>query len=158
MSKLNVRQSKHEGLGVIAGRNYKQGQIITEISGNVIHWRTVIAIGGVIQDNTFRFSDQYYLSPDGLGNYINHSCEPNAGIFKSHNRLYLKAISPIARGEEIVFDYSTIIGNDDSWTMKCGCGSRLCRKTVKNFGSLPKPLQSKYLALGIVPDYILNAK
>jgi uncharacterized protein len=155
MIEFSVRKSKHGGVGVFANRNFRVGQTITEITGNIIHWRTVLSIGGMIQDNTFRFSNQYFLSPDGIGNYVNHSCEPNAGIVKLDNRLYLKAIGKIIAGQEIVFDYSTIIGDDDTWTMKCQCGSDLCRNYIKNFGSLPTNFKDTYIKLNIVPSYIL---
>lgn len=151
-----MRPSKHEGVGVFADRKFETGETIAPVTGNIIHWQTVNSIGGIIQDNTFRFSDQYYLSPDGLGNYLNHSCEPNAGIFKQRNRLYLKAIKQIKSGQEIVFDYSTIIGDDDIWTMKCQCGTGSCRKRIKNFGFLNKKIQKKYLDIGAVPIYIIN--
>ena len=46
---------------------------------------------------------------------------------------------------EIVVDYSTTIGDDDIWTMRCNCGRKSCRTTIRRFGSLPTELQRKYL-------------
>jgi uncharacterized protein len=156
MSKVEVRPSSREGLGIFAASNYGSGQVIAEITGNVMHWRTVIAVGGIILDNTFRFSSEYYLSPDGIGNYLNHSCDPNAGIHKERGKLWLKSVRKIRKGEEIAFDYSTITGADDIWTMKCRCGAASCRKTVRNFGALSPDLQKRYVSLGAVPAYIIG--
>lgn len=156
MSKLKVMASYLGGVGAFANRNYKFGETITEIRGNVIHWRTVLSLGGVIQDNTFRFSAEYYLSPDGMGNYLNHSCDPNAGIYKEQGKLFLKSIRQITFGEEVVFDYSTILGDDDIWTMKCRCGTSFCRNIIKNFGSLPERIQAKYFFKGMVHSAIIK--
>lgn len=154
--KLSVKESQN-GLGVVAQIPFKAGQIVTEITGNIVHWRTLQKIGGVILDNTYRFDDEHYLSPDGIGNYVNHSCDPNSGIIKKNNRLFLKAIRPIKKREEVVFDYSTIVGADDIWTMKCECGSKHCRKKVTAFYKLPSDIRSRYLEMQIVPKHILNS-
>jgi uncharacterized protein len=156
VSNLEVRPSNHDGVGVFAKRQLQSGETIVEITGNIIHWRTVLEIGGIVQDNMFRFSAEYYLSPDGIGNYVNHSCDPNAGIYKNKNRLFLKSIKKIKRGQEIAFDYSTIIANDDIWTMKCKCGSPVCIKNIKNFGGLPQKVKKRYSMEGIVPKYIIQ--
>lgn len=155
--KLKVQQSKN-GLGVFAQKPIKPGQIILEITGNIVHWQDLLKIGGIILDNTYRFDEHNYLSPDGIGNYFNHSCEPNSGVVKQGNKLFLKAIKKIQAGDEIAFDYSTIVGGDDSWTMKCLCGMSACRKKVTNFYKLPSDIRTKYLELGIVPKYIIRSK
>ena len=62
------------------------------------------------------------------GAYLNHSCEPNAGIRKTNQQLFLFAAKPIAAEKEIVIDYSTILGDDDIWTMRCNCGRSACRR------------------------------
>jgi hypothetical protein len=40
-----------------------------------------------------------------LARYANHSCRPNAESALSKGRLILRAIRPIATGDEITFDY-----------------------------------------------------
>lgn len=154
---LKVAESR-TGLGVFAQKNFKPEERIVEITGNILHWKTVLDIGGVVLDNTFRYDDEHYLSPDGIGNYFNHSCEPNAGVIKDGKKLLLKAIAPIKTGEHITFDYSTIVGADDTWKMRCHCGANTCRKRVTSFYKLPSKLQQKYLDLQIVPKYIINSK
>lgn len=153
--KYKIGPSNH-GLGMFAAGQYQPGQVIIKIEGNLVHWRTLLGLSGVIQDNAFRYSNNYYLSPSGAGNYINHSCNPNAGVFKTGTGLILKAVTGIAPGDQITFDYSTVLGNDDSWVMKCGCGFKACRKRIKSFGSLPPAVRTRYLEWGAVPEYVVN--
>jgi hypothetical protein len=91
-----------------------------------------------------------YLDPQDEGRFINHSCDTNVGIVGGR----LVAIRAILEGEEILLDYSTTIGVCDPWTMRCLCGSAHCRRTIGAFAQLPDEMRVRYLALGIVPDFI----
>jgi hypothetical protein len=70
----------------------------------------------------------------------------------------LKAIAPIAAGEEVTHDYSTLLGADDVWKMRCNCGESNCRRVVGNIGKLPAATVKTYRRLGIVPDFILASR
>ena len=146
------------GLGLFAAKSIKPGERIIRVEGRVVHhtllWRKQ---GSTFSANCFRFGPETYLDPgDSVGRYLNHSCEPNAGIEKAGNKLFLFAARQIAAGSEIAIDYSTTIGDDDIWTMRCKCGSHRCRKTIRNFGSLPADLRRRYLKRGLVPQYIIR--
>lgn len=113
--------------------------------------------GGTFADNCYRFGPETYLDPgDHAGRYVNHSCEPNAGVGKYNNQLFLFAASDISPGCEITFDYSTILGDDDIWTMRCRCGQKSCRRRIRRFGSLPSALKHRYLMNGLVPRFIIK--
>jgi SET domain-containing protein len=60
-------------------------------------------------------------------NFINHSCEPNAGY---DGRDQIVALRQIAAGEEIRMDYGTYSFSFDH-EFKCTCGSVLCRGRVR---------------------------
>jgi hypothetical protein len=45
---------------------------------------------------------------------------------------------------------------EQSFTMECACGDASCRKTIGDFSLLPKPLRERYLAQGIVMQFILD--
>lgn len=64
------------------------------------------------------------------------------------------AIKDIEKGEEITWDYSTTM-DEDIWEMDCNCGSKKCRKRIRDFKYLPKEIKERYVKLGIVPDYNL---
>ena len=128
-----------------------------EIKGTFLTCYEDEKIDEEIRNNTFRFDENLFLSPEGeIANFVNHSCEPNTKIVKNNNKLFLVAILDIHKGEELVFDYSTILASDDVWTMKCNCGTLNCRTIVKKFINLPKQIKEKYMAHRIVPSYIIG--
>jgi hypothetical protein len=145
------------GLGLIAGRTYRHQQTIITLHGRIVNYRVPWQRGGRFASNCIRFGPETYLDPgDAPGRYLNHACEPNAGIRKAGNRLVVVAATTIPVGTEILIDYSTTIGDDDIWMMRCRCGSSACRRTIRRFGSLPQALQIRYLRDGLVPGYIVR--
>ena len=146
------------GLGLIATRSIRRGETIMRVEGRVVDhtvlWRRQ---GTKFSANCLRYGPETYLDPgDGPGRYLNHSCDPTAGLRKLNNRLFLFAAKRIESGTEVTIDYSTTIGDDDIWTMRCKCGSRRCRKTICNLGSLTAQLKRSYVKRGLVPMYILK--
>jgi SET domain-containing protein len=150
------------GRGIVAAKNFRRGALITEIKGKIVtadevwrYWETDPRLG----ENCFRYDADRYLDPDGeIGQYANHSCSPNAGIIKRGRRLFLKAIAPIAAGDEVTHDYSTLLAADDVWKMRCNCGASNCRRMVANIGKLPAVTVRVYRRLGIIPDFILASR
>lgn len=155
MNNVEVRHSAI-GLGLFASRDIAAGETILRIRGRVLDWRIVKRRSGPSQDNCYRFGAETYLDPgDDVSRYVNHCCAPNAAVRKAQRGLSLFAVKPIRTGVEIVFDYSTLTGDDDIWTLRCKCGRRNCRRIVKSFGSLPAPVKRRYLRSGMVPDFIV---
>jgi hypothetical protein len=151
-----VRRARN-GLGLFTTRAFRPGETIIRIAGRIVPPDLLWARGGTFMDNCIRFGPETYLDPgDSPGRYVNHSCEPNAGIRKHNNQLFLFAAVRLRPRVEITFDYSTTIGDDDIWTMRCNCGRSTCRKRVRRFGSLPAELQQKYRSRGLVPGYIVR--
>jgi hypothetical protein len=152
-----VVRSARNGKGLFATRRYEPGDRILDVCGRIYSHRVLWRRGGAFADNCYRFGPETYLDPgEGVAKYVNHSCAPNAAVGKENNRLYLFAAEPIASGDEIVFDYSTILGDDDVWTMRCNCGDRYCRRRIKRFGSLPSDVKERYLSEGLVPPFIVK--
>ena len=160
LPELEVRPVRN-GQGIVAAKLFPVGSVIAEIKGKIVtadevwrYWKTDPRLG----ENCFRYDEDHYLDPDGeIGQYANHSCNPNAGIVRNGRRLILKAIAPIAAGEEITHDYSTLLGADDVWKMRCNCGASNCRRVVGNISKLPAATLRAYRRLGIVPDFILRS-
>ena len=95
--------------------------------------------------------DEYVLlQPPVL--YSNHSCVPNCGFDEEYQFITVRDIS---KGEELVWDYSTSMF-EHNWTMKCQCGTELCRTIVRDFDLLPQEIQAKYLNMKIVLPYIVD--
>jgi len=152
-------QAVRNGRGMVAMRAMDRGTVICQIRGRIVtsatvwrYWKRDPRRGA----NCFRFDADHYLDPEGeIGAWANHSCNPNAGVVKSGRRLLLKAIKAIAAGTEVTHDYSTLLGRDDVWKMKCDCGAANCRGVVRNLGSLPAGVLARYQRLGIIPDFLL---
>jgi hypothetical protein len=78
--------------------------------------------------------------------YINHSCSANAG-FKG--QVFIVATRKIKQGEEIFIDYATAScpnnkNGNKLFTMECLCGSKNCRKIIKETDWKLPELQKKY--------------
>ena len=132
------------------------GETILRIRGRVLHWRVVRRRKGPSQDNCYRFGPETYLDPgNDISRYVNHSCAPNAGVRKVGRSLFLVAAKPIRAGAEVTFDYSTLIGDDDIWTLRCKCGRRGCRGVVRSFSSLAPRVRRRYIRASLVPAFIL---
>lgn len=155
MDFLTVMPSRN-GFGVFAQKKFEGGEVVFTVLGKLITCYLDDDIDDRTRDNTFRFDSERYVSPKGLAEYINHSCQPNTKIIKKNRKLFVVAIQKIPKGEEVVFDYSTILARDDTWTMKCNCGSDMCRGVVKRFCLLPKALKERYVKGRIVPSYIVE--
>jgi uncharacterized protein len=146
------------GRGLFALRTLLPGETFLRIDGQIVHyellWRRE---GSRFSANCLRYGPDTYLDPGrGPASFLNHSCRPNAAIRKEDNRLYVFAVRKIGAGAEITFDYSTTIGDDDVWTMRCRCGYGNCRRTIRNFGSLPPAVRRRYLTRGMVPGFIVR--
>ncbi len=156
MKRVMVKKARN-GVGLFAEGRIEASETIIRIPGHVVRHEVVWKRGGKFADNCFRFGPETYLDPvEGLGAYVNHSCVPNAGIRKRNHQLFLFAARPIGPGREILIDYSTILGDDDIWTMRCNCGRQACRGRVRRFGTLPLVLRRKYLREGLVPGFIVD--
>lgn len=146
------------GLGIVARKSFAQGALICEIKGKIIAPQTVWRYWETdprLAENCFRYSAERYLNPEGkIGQYANHSCQPNAGIVKSGRRLWLTAIANIAPGDEVTHDYSTLLGTDDVWKMRCNCGAANCRRWVRHIGTLPAAVVGRYRQCGVIPAFV----
>jgi hypothetical protein len=156
MDAVEVKQAKN-GQGIFAKKDFNGEDIIFEVKGTLVSCDIDEELDEETRSNTFRFDEEWYLSPKGeLGDYLNHSCEPNSAVVKRDDKLLVVAVKDIETGEEITIDYSTIIASDDDWVMRCNCGSQNCRGLIGQFELLPKVLKSKYIRQGMVPEYIYN--
>lgn len=155
MVSLVVGDSKL-GKSVFANNNFKKGEEIIEFTGKSFTRKQLPAPYNMDNDYYVQVGKNKYLGPSGsFDDFINHSCNPNSGLIFKNNKIILTAIKNIKKGNEIMWDYSTTIDEDD-WKMSCLCGSKLCRKKIRDFKYLPKKIKKKYIGLGIVPDFILK--
>jgi SET domain-containing protein len=67
------------------------------------------------------------IDGEGLGAFLNHSCDPNCEIDEIKKRVWIFALRDIAAGEELLWDYNLY---DDDDPAPCYCGSPKCRGTM----------------------------
>ncbi len=147
MQKVYITNSRVHGRGVHAARDIKKGETIFLIKGKpvrlVIHSQKDSKIG----PHWVGIKRHHWIDPVSPASFLNHSCNPNAGIRGS---VTLKAMKKISKGEEIVFDYSTT-EEDRFWTLSCRCGESNCRKKVQSIQTLPRAVFKRYLPF--IPTY-----
>lgn len=163
--KLEIRKSKISGKGVFSKRLIKNGETICLLKGEICDLDEMMArVDEGIEGSSdpLGIANELYLDLDELSRTFNHSCYPNSFI-KGKNRLV--AIRDIKKDEEITYDYSTTMNDNEKkiksaggelWTCKCKCGAKNCRKIINQFRKLPKSIQRYYLTNKFAPDFILR--
>lgn len=152
---LRIKEERN-GKGLFTITKLNKNDFVFNVVGQKVHFEKLFEIEGDSLNNSFRYSLNYYLMPSrkDLAYFINHSCEPNVRIERKRKEIFFSALRDIEKGEEIVFDYSTILAKDDIWTMKCNCGTRSCRQLIKRYDKLPKKVLTMYLKEKLIPGYI----
>lgn len=110
-----------------------------------------IKVGTLRMDDPLEIEEDVFLKLDSESYFFNHSCEPNAGIRKQSELFALRAIEV---GEEIRFDYSTVVCTHSSWTMRCKCSSPQCRKIIGNVLTIPDEQLAHYMKQRAFPDFV----
>jgi hypothetical protein len=141
------------GKGVFAGEPIPAGALIAPFTGAFLRYNDTSASTYALQIGP----DLYIGESGGVDDLFNHSCDPNAGVKISGTTAELRAIRDIAPGEEVAFDYSTTLDEED-FTMPCLCGSLSCRGVIGDGRDLPQPVWERYLALGIIPEYVVTSR
>ena len=137
--KARVRRTRNRGRGVFAIADIRAGEVIAEFDGPVYDdsfdaW-TDDLLHHAVQFDTTKWRDSL-----GFARLINHSCTPNCGIKR---RFRVVAMRPIAKGEEITWDYE-MTERSWWWRMKCRCGSPECRGVIGSYSRMPARVRRRY--------------
>lgn len=132
-SRLEVRPAGPKGRGVFALEPIARGTRVLALSGRLLPTEALTDDLLALQVGV-----DLWLCSDGalLDDFVNHSCEPNAGFLDGEPVLY--SLRDITAGEEICWDYSTSI-SEPGWSLECACGSARCRGVVRPWGELSDP-------------------
>lgn len=153
--KLEIRAGIN-GRGVYAIASFAPRECIFRFSGPLFSSAGLPTPYDDYYDHYVQIGENVFMGPSGdIDDYFNHSCDPNAALIIKENDVKLIALRAIDVGEEIVWDYSVTMLDDD-WCIPCACGSDHCRGNIREFKYLPADIQSKYITLGIVPEYVLK--
>jgi SET domain len=119
-----LAESTIQGVGIFSHRDLPTGANICTLTGPVKR----PASPNEAHPNWIGIGTGQWIDPAPPLDHINHSCEPNAALGEG---LKLRALRPIAKGEEITMDYSTTEA-DFVWEMACSCGAPSCRKKLRS--------------------------
>lgn len=146
---INIYQGKSSisGNGIFTDRPIKKGQYVCRLKGKVFNWKYNEETDRDLGANWFGLGKDVWVDPVFPLSHINHSCDPNLGM---KGKIMFYALRDIKAGEELTFDYS-ISEEETSWRMKCGCGSKKCRKYMTAIQEIPKETFKKYLPF--IPTY-----
>ncbi len=153
---LDIRVTD-KGKSVFAKRIFQPGDFIIAFRGKRYSREEYLRKVNPKNNHFLQIDTHLFLGPTRTpDNYINHCCDPNTGLRIIDGKVLLFAIKTITVGEELSFDYSTTMA-EDFWEMDCRCGSADCRGRIKDFKHLPQKTIERYLALGIVPDFVIRS-
>ncbi len=128
--KLEVRAAPEKGgFAVFAREPLVKDELICVWTGYAVTYEQVLAFSPEEKSHTIQVDEGVYLAPLGMdesADFINHSCNPNAGI---RGQVSLVAMRPIAAGEEITFDYA-MADSTPYDEFPCACGAEACRGRV----------------------------
>jgi hypothetical protein len=117
------------GKAVIARELIEPGEVVAVWSGRIISGKELEALAPEIRMHTVQVEEDLYLAslrPDEAPDYINHSCDPNAGL---DGQITLVAMRTIHPGEEVTIDYAMCDGSPYD-EFDCACGAATCRGRV----------------------------
>lgn len=125
MADVVVKDSKTEGKGVYASRDFKKGEVIIKWHPEATFTKEKMSkYSESEQNHTSYVGNGKYVLMGIPERYVNHSCSPNSYV-KNKSDIALRNIK---MGEEITTDYS--LNGVDDWVMNCKCGSKNCRKII----------------------------
>lgn len=148
---VELRRASGNGRGVFAVRPIPAGAVVLVFGGPRLGRDQITDF-----THTLEIDDGVFLGPSGgIDDYVNHACEPNGAVFVEGDAVVLRAVRPIAVGEQVTMDYSLTMVTDPT-AFDCGCGSPRCRGRVRPFPRLPARLRREYAARGMVPEWVVR--
>ncbi len=142
--KLEVRMTPEKGgFAVFACQSVAKDELLAMWGGRVSLLEDVLALPREQQGHTIQIYDNLYLTPETMdepADYVNHSCDPNCGLWGQVGLVAMRAIAP---GEEITFDYA--MADSSSFDeFECACGTPSCRGRVAGSDWTRRELWARY--------------
>lgn len=141
--KLEIRQEATiEGRGMFAAQPIAKGEIVTIWGGDVVPTAIFKELPEHQKRQSAQVADGFYLvsSKPGPGDFINHSCDANAGL---QGQIVIVALREIAAGEEVCIDYA-MCDSTPGEDFTCSCGTTKCRDIVTSEDWRLLELQQRY--------------
>ena len=143
------------GLGVFTARPVAAGTVLVADEDGSLRCRALplqaaLAAGWDRHRDLFQLDHDLFLPPRGcFDDLFNHSCEPTGGWRITARGARFIAITDLAVGAELTYDYSCHLLSPEE-VLRCTCGTPSCRGTITSFTTLPAAVRARYLRLGVV--------
>jgi len=126
---LVIRPSRIHAAGVFTTAPIRKGSRVVEYVGPRISPEKADELyNGATRTYLYGLEDgKTVIDGEGIGAFLNHSCDPNCEVDEIKNRVWILAIRNIVAGEELLWDYNLY---DDDDPAPCHCGSPKCRGTM----------------------------
>ncbi|MFZ1988096.1 MAG: SET domain-containing protein [Minisyncoccia bacterium] len=143
-AQLAIKKSPIHGYGVFAQQSLKKGQFISELKGaRVVYESKILGLSNRYPD-WIGIGKNTWIDPVDEFEYLNHSCNPNAGL-KGNRILKLYALRNIAEGEEITIDYAITEEDPDYCFENFEPEHEYYRRFVGPIQTLPRDVYERYL-------------
>lgn len=144
--------SMHKGILLLAKKDFSPGDKVYDVRVVYHHQYNCSWEAVPITDSLFVEAGM----GTGFDNFINHSCSPNC-YYKDSSLVALRGINV---GEELTFDYNTLVWDEISYhgelkvdeSFTCCCGSPKCVETVKGFRYLNS--EDRAMRMPYISQYI----
>lgn len=142
---LELRAFPQKGsFGIFAKVDIPAGTLLMFWGGRILTWEDFQTLDENWRIHSVQVEENLFMVPlamDDETNFINHSCNPNAGF---GSPVSIVAMREIKAGEEVCFDYAMCDSLPyDQFT--CACGELTCRGEVRGDDWQNPALQEKYL-------------
>jgi len=139
---VGVEDFRKGGRAVVALRPFPRDSLLVVWGGDIVTFAELQKRPLEERRLTLQVDDDAFMvsTTEGPADWINHSCDPNAGL---RGQITLVAMRDIAAGEEVCFDYAMAdsIAYDE---FDCFCGASRCRGRVSASDWMRPELLTRY--------------
>lgn len=131
------------GYGVFALETIQPGELVVMWGGVVLPGEKLKDLTAVARRHSIQVEDNLFLAPVEVpepGDYINHSCDPNAGLLGQAGLVAMRLVMP---GEEVCYDYAMSDGCPYD-EFECSCRNDECRGRITGNDWMLASLQERY--------------
>ncbi len=136
-------QSDKGDFGIYTIAPVPAGTLLLLFTGDIVDEAGLAAVPDSHRRFSIQIEEGLYMVTLGdpeLSDYLNHSCQPTAGM---SGQIGVVALRDLAPGEEICVDYAMCDGSPyDEFT--CGCGTPACRGRISGQDWMRPELQARY--------------
>lgn len=130
------------GRGVYAREPIARGELLVVYAGAIVEAKDLDKLSSDVRRLLLQVEESHYLlsQVEGCADWVNHCCEPNAGL---RGQVALVAMRDIEAGEEICYDYAMSDGSPYDG-FECRCGRETCRGRVSGDDWMLEELWERY--------------